>query len=76
MFGWKVVRFNALADTVSYDESKGRYTLKSRGNRLATLWREEKVGAPKSKAEARSLEFYPAKNTFKADQMNGLDAVR
>ena len=36
--------FFAHADEVTYDESKGLYTMRAEGNRKATIWRQTEAG--------------------------------
>lgn len=67
--------FNARADSISYDESKGLYTLRSQGRRKATIWRQLQVGGALSRADAQLMYFIPARNILKLDQAVGLDGV-
>jgi hypothetical protein len=67
--------FNARADSVSFDESKGLYTLRSQGQREATIWRQTQLGGDLSRADARLMYFIPARNILKLDQAIGLDGV-
>ena len=67
--------FNARADSISYDESKGLYTLRSQGRRKATIWRQTQVGGELSRADAQLMNFIPARNLLKLDQAIGLDGV-
>ncbi len=67
--------FNARADSISYDESKGLYTLRSQGRQKATIWRQTQLGGDLSRADAQLMHFIPAKNILKLDQAIGLDGV-
>ncbi|MCA9067917.1 MAG: hypothetical protein KDA84_03290, partial [Planctomycetaceae bacterium] len=67
--------FNARAESISYDESKGLYTLRSQGRRKATIWRQLQVGGPLSRADAHLMHFKPAKNYLELDRAVGLDGV-
>ncbi|QDT64121.1 LptA/OstA family protein [Calycomorphotria hydatis] len=68
--------FFAQADTISFDESKGLYMLRSLGERKATIWRQASAGSQSSRADARRMEFIPSKSILKLDQASGLDGVR
>ena len=67
--------FHALADVISYDQSKGLYVLRSAGTRKATIWRQEKAGAPTSHNVAQRMEFNPSLRTLKLDRGYGLDGL-
>jgi hypothetical protein len=62
--------FHALADEISYDESKGLYMLKSFGDRESMLWREPQAGGERSAVVTRTIRFNPSLNSF------GLDSAR
>ena len=51
--------FFGRADTVSYDESRHRYVLRSFGQAKATLWRKTRGGGPFIRAEAQRVEYSP-----------------
>lgn len=67
--------FHAQADTISYDESKDLYVLRSLGNRKATIWRQERPGGEPSAADAQRMEFVPSRNQLKLDQTTGLQGL-
>ncbi len=67
--------FNARADSISFDEAKGLYTLRSQGRRKATIWRQTQVGGDTSRADAQLMNFIPSRNVLKLDQATGLDGV-
>jgi hypothetical protein len=67
--------FNARADSISFDESKGLYTLRSQGRRKATIWRQTQLGGDLSRADAQLMNFIPSRNILKLDQATGLDGV-
>ncbi|MCA9015727.1 MAG: hypothetical protein KDA77_10390, partial [Planctomycetaceae bacterium] len=52
--------FSASADTISFDESKDLYMLRSFGNRKATLRRFSRVGSDPTQSVAQQIEFSPA----------------
>ncbi|MBT4866325.1 MAG: hypothetical protein HON53_14570 [Planctomycetaceae bacterium] len=63
--------FRARADTISFDESKGLYILRSRGNRTATVWRQKQRGDEYSSHDAKRIEFIPALNQLKTNRASG-----
>lgn len=65
--------FHALADQVSFDESKSLYVLRSLGTRMATIWRQKVAGGTTSRVDAQRMEFNPATNKLKTHQTSGLD---
>ncbi len=65
--------FHARADTISYDESKELYVLRSLGNPKATIWRRKSIGGEYSRADAQRMEFIPSRNVLKLDRATGLD---
>ncbi|MCA9115704.1 MAG: hypothetical protein KDA79_11515, partial [Planctomycetaceae bacterium] len=68
--------FHARADTISYDESKGLYMLRSLGSRKATIWRQKSTGGESSRADAQRMEFIPARNQLKLDRTTGLNGLQ
>ncbi len=70
--------FQGRADTITFDERKGKYVLHSKAPHKATIWRQERVGGPRSTAHAQRWEFVPANNTLKklkSDGATGFDFV-
>ncbi len=67
--------FNGSANSVSFDESKGLYTLRSQGREKATIFRQTQVGGDTSRAEAQLMYFIPARNFLSIDQATFLDGV-
>jgi lipopolysaccharide export system protein LptA len=63
--------FNAKAARVSYDESKGLFSLFGDGKRDATIWREGKIGTPPGSVGAQRMEFNPARDELKVDRASG-----
>ncbi|MSR59150.1 MAG: hypothetical protein EXS05_16155 [Planctomycetaceae bacterium] len=55
-------RFNAQAARVSFDQSKGLYSLFGDGRSNATIWRESKVGGDRAHNSAQRMEFNPSIN--------------
>ncbi len=68
--------FYAFSDTVSYDESKGLYILRSIAPATSRIYRQMVVGGRFSEASARRIDFNPAKNEMKSDGTTGVDALR
>lgn len=52
--------FSAQADTISFDESKDLYTMRSFGNRNATIRRFSRVGSTPTMQVSQQIEFSPA----------------
>jgi hypothetical protein len=67
--------FSALADNISFDQSKGLYTLWSQGRNKATIWRESQLGGSRSGAPAQRIEFNPVLNELRVDKGTGLFGV-
>ncbi|MEZ6044410.1 MAG: hypothetical protein R3C11_02270 [Planctomycetaceae bacterium] len=55
-------KFHARAELVSYDQSKERYELKSRGSEFVDLWEQKKVGGEWNRSQAKEMTYYPLKN--------------
>lgn len=68
--------FHARADSISYDESKGFYMLRSRGNRKATIWHQTTPGGKRSRFDAQRIEFIPSRKHLKLHHTTGLDGLR
>lgn len=66
-------QFHANAETVTYDQSKGLYTLKGDGRRDATVYHEKRagVGKPGDVVAAQRMEFIPARNMLRITQSPG-----
>jgi hypothetical protein len=54
--------FSAQAYAITFDESKGLYTLRSKGDQQAMLWREHAPGLPRTPVVAKTFMFNPARN--------------
>ena len=68
--------FYAVAESISFDESKGLYVLRSPGAQKATIFRQAKAGAPVARAVAQRMDFNPSTNELKLDQTTGLDGLQ
>jgi len=53
------LKFHATADSITYDQSKEGYILRSLGENLVTLYRQDEVGGTLSPYEAQSIRYYP-----------------
>lgn len=67
--------FSARADNISFDQSKGLYTLWSQGRNKATIWRESHLGGPRLCNPAQRIEFNPALNELRVFNGTGLYGV-
>jgi hypothetical protein len=65
--------FHARADSITYDESKELYVLRSIGSRKATIWRQTTLGGKRNRADAQRMDFIPSRNILKFDRTTGLD---
>lgn len=54
--------FFAQAYEISFDETKGLYTLRSRGDQQAMLWRQARPGGARTPVVARTFRFIPSQN--------------
>lgn len=54
--------FHAEAHEVSFDQSKGLYSLRGDGKRPATIWRELRQGKEPASQSAQRMEFIPLQN--------------
>jgi hypothetical protein len=69
-------RFTIKAAVVSFDQSKGLYTLFGDGKRDATLWRQERPGGPRSELPAQRMEFVPSRNEYRVLEASGAQGAR
>jgi lipopolysaccharide export system protein LptA len=67
--------FRGEADIISYDGSKGLYVLRGENGHRATIWRQLQVGAELSRSVSNVVQFNPAQNAVKLDQISGLDGI-
>lgn len=65
--------FIARADTISFDESKDLYTMRSFGNRKATLRRYSKGGNGPTMNESQEIEFAP---TYDRVTLHGVTVIQ
>ncbi len=64
--------FYAQADSISFDESKELYTLRSNGSRQVTIWRQTTPGGDYDEASAKSMRFVPSRNYLQSDKTTGI----
>ena len=67
--------FYAQADSISFDESKELYTLRSKGSRQVTIHRQTTPGGEYGSASAKSMQFIPSQNLLKSDQTTGIQGA-
>lgn len=63
--------FSAVADWVSYDESKGQYVIKSFGKHSATVAKNNTDGRGAGDWAGQQITFYPAVGKFHVDKATG-----
>jgi len=69
-------KFSASADTISFDESKDLYMLRSFGNRKATLRRDSQAGKdPNQGVVAQQIEFSPTHDRVTLHGVTGLQGL-
>lgn len=64
--------FYAQADSISFDESKELYTLRSKGSRQVTIWRQTTPGGNYDEASAKSMRFIPSRSYLETDKTTGI----
>jgi hypothetical protein len=67
--------FSARADNISFDQSKGLYTIWSQGRNQATVWREAHLGGSRLCSPGQRIEFNPATNQLRVDKGTGVYGV-
>ncbi len=67
--------FHALADSISFDESKGLYVLRSLPGRKASINRQIRIGGPSSHVDSLRIEFNPALNQLKTNRTSVVDGL-
>ena len=65
--------FTAQGDQVSFDQGKGQLILQGTGSTDAVLTYQVRVGAPRSKVEARKILYWPATKHVAMDDARFLD---
>ncbi|MGC1272545.1 MAG: hypothetical protein WBC44_02470 [Planctomycetaceae bacterium] len=68
--------FSAVADWVSYDESKGQYVIKSFGKHSATVAKNNADGQGAGDWDGQQITFYPALGKFHVDKATGGGGVQ
>lgn len=63
--------FHAKADNLSYDESKMLFTLRGKGDRVASIYYQEQPGADTRRIQGRTIQFVPSKK-----QVGGIEGVQ
>lgn len=67
--------YSGQADTISYDQSKGLFLLRSVGTRMATIWRQPNPGQEPSRVEAQWMEYIPKGNKLKLDRTSAIQGL-
>lgn len=63
--------FTALADQISYDESKDTFILRSHKGQPAKIYREKRIGGTRDEFEGRRMQFSPSTNVVQIDEATG-----
>lgn len=63
--------FHGMADTISYDQSKDLYILRSLGTHKSTVSRQRTVGGDEDSLASSTIEIVPSRNIFKAVGASG-----
>ncbi|MGQ0635246.1 MAG: hypothetical protein ACT4QC_11595 [Planctomycetaceae bacterium] len=63
--------FSGMAQTITFDQSKGLYTLTGDGLVPAEVWREVRPGINRSAGRARRMEFNPGLNAVRINESSG-----
>ncbi len=67
--------FIARADTISFDESKDLYMMRSFGNRKATIRRYAQSGKDPNRSEAQQIEFSPTHDRVTLHGVTGIQGL-
>ncbi|QDT40122.1 OstA-like protein [Gimesia alba] len=67
--------FSASADTISFDESKDLYMMRSFGNRKATIRRFSRVGGVPNQSVAQQIEFSPTHDRVTLHGVTGIQGL-
>jgi hypothetical protein len=68
--------FRAVADVLSYDESKVLFTLKGLGNHEACIYYQKQPGEEPSRSPAQTIQFIPSQQRIKLDGSRGIQGVQ
>ncbi len=68
--------FRAVADHLSYDESKNLFTLKGLGTHEASIYYQERPGADPSRFPGQTIQFIPSQQRIKLEGSSGIQGVR
>jgi hypothetical protein len=68
--------YHGRADTITYDESRDLYILRSVGRRKAMLWRRLRPGTEPDRARSQGMQFIPSKNSLIFDKTSELQGLR
>lgn len=68
--------FRAVADHLSFDESKNLFTLKGLGTHEASIYYQERPGADPSRFPGQTIQFIPSQQRVKLEGSSGIQGVR
>jgi hypothetical protein len=68
--------FFAQAYEISFDESKGLYTLRSQGDQQAMLWRQARPGGKRIPVVAETFRFIPSQNYVDFDNASLVQGIQ
>ncbi|HTI52142.1 MAG TPA: hypothetical protein VL475_14365 [Planctomycetaceae bacterium] len=68
--------FHAKAARVSYDQSKGLFSMFGDGKRDATFWREQFAGSTRNEVNAQRMEFIPSRDELKVERASAAQGGR
>jgi hypothetical protein len=68
--------FFAQAYEISFDETKGLYTLRSQGDQQAMLWRQARPGGKRTPVVAKTFQFIPSQNYVDFDNASLVQGIQ
>jgi hypothetical protein len=68
--------FFAQAYEISFDETKGLYTLRSQGDQQAMLWRQARPGGKRTPVVAKTFRFIPSQNYVDFDNASLVQGIQ
>jgi hypothetical protein len=68
--------FRAVADHLSYDQSKELFTLKGLGTQEASIYYQKRPGDDPTRAPAQTIQFIPSQQRVKLEGSSGIQGVQ
>jgi hypothetical protein len=68
--------FRAVADHLSYDQSKELFTLKGLGTHEASIYYQKRPGDDPTRAPAQTIQFIPSQQRVKLEGSSGIQGVQ